>query len=74
MRSSEPPFLTQLPPDRLLVTGWATDICVDATVRAAVELGHKVVVAADAHTVSDRPGLDAPHQPLRTLTVPIGAT
>ena len=45
--------------ERLLVTGWATDFCVDATVRRAVALGHHVVPVADAHTVSDRPHLTA---------------
>jgi nicotinamidase-related amidase len=46
-------------PDRVLVTGWATDFCVDATVRSAVSNHHNVVVVTDAHTVSDRPHLDA---------------
>lgn len=53
-------FLEGLSPDRLLVAGWATDFCVDSTVRSAVSRGHKVVVVADGHTVSDRPHLDAP--------------
>ncbi len=52
--------LEGLSPDRLLVAGWATDFCVDSTVRSAVSNGHKVVVVADGHTVSDRPHLDAP--------------
>jgi nicotinamidase-related amidase len=46
-------------PDRLLITGWATDLCVDSTVRSAVANHHHVVVVADGHTVSDRPHLDA---------------
>jgi nicotinamidase-related amidase len=28
--------LTEIAPDRVLITGWATDLCVDATVRSAV--------------------------------------
>ncbi len=44
---------------RVLVAGWATDMCVDATVRSAAALGFKVVVVEDGHTVSDRPHLDA---------------
>lgn len=52
-------ILDGLSPDRLLVTGWATDFCVDSTVRSAVSNGHKVVVVADGHTVGDRPHLDA---------------
>ena len=51
--------LAKLRPDRLLVAGWATDLCVDATVRSAVALGFKVVAVADCHTVSDRPHLSA---------------
>ena len=51
--------LTQLGAERLLITGWATDLCVDATVRSAAARGFKVVVVADGHTVSDRPHLTA---------------
>jgi len=47
--------LNRIAPDRLLVTGWATDLCVDATVRSAVSNHHNVVVVTDAHTLSDRP-------------------
>jgi nicotinamidase-related amidase len=51
--------LREIAPDRVLITGWATDLCVDATVRSAVSNHHDVVVVADAHTLSDRPHLDA---------------
>jgi nicotinamidase-related amidase len=51
--------LKEIAPDRLLITGWATDLCVDTTVRSAVENHHSVVVVADGHTLSDRPHLDA---------------
>ena len=51
--------LEQLAPDRVLVAGWATDFCIDATVRAAVSHDHHVVVVSDGHTLSDRPHLDA---------------
>lgn len=51
--------LEQLGAERVLVTGWATDFCVDATVRSAAALGFKVVVAADCHTLSARPHLSA---------------
>lgn len=53
--------LTALGVDRVLIAGWATDLCVDATVRSAVALGHQVAVVADCHTVSDRPHLKAEH-------------
>jgi nicotinamidase-related amidase len=51
--------LDEIAPDRVLVTGWATDLCVDATIRSAVSNRHNVVVVVDAHTLSDRPHLDA---------------
>jgi nicotinamidase-related amidase len=52
--------LDGIKPNRVLVAGWATDFCVDATVRSAVSNDYNVVVAADGHTLSDRPHLDAP--------------
>jgi nicotinamidase-related amidase len=51
--------LEDLAPDRVLITGWATDLCVDSTVRSAIANHHNVVVVADGHTMSDRPHLDA---------------
>jgi nicotinamidase-related amidase len=53
-------ILEKISPDRVLIAGWATDFCVDATVRSAVSNNHTVVVIGDAHTLSDRPHLDAP--------------
>jgi nicotinamidase-related amidase len=44
---------------RVIVSGWASDLCVEATVWSAIERGFEVVVAADCHTVSDRPHLSA---------------
>ena len=44
---------------RILVSGWATDLCVDSTVRSAAARGYRVVVVSDCHTVSDRPHMDA---------------
>ena len=51
--------LREIAPDRVLITGWATDLCVDATVRSAVSNHHNVVVVTDGHTLNDRPHLDA---------------
>jgi len=51
--------LKEIAPERVLITGWATDFCVDATVRSTVANHHHVVVVADGHTLSDRPHLDA---------------
>ena len=52
--------LQRIGANRLLIVGWATDSCVDSTVRSAISRDHDVVVVADGHTVSDRPHLDAP--------------
>jgi nicotinamidase-related amidase len=51
--------LADIKADRVLVVGWATDFCVDATVRSSVSHNYNVVVASDGHTLSDRPHLDA---------------
>lgn len=51
--------LAEIEPARVFVTGWATDFCVDATVRSAVSHHHHVVVVTDAHTMNDRPHLGA---------------
>jgi len=53
-------ILNEITPDRVLIAGWATDFCVDATVRSAVSNNHHVVVVSDGHTLSDRPHLNAP--------------
>jgi nicotinamidase-related amidase len=52
--------LQEIAAGRVLIAGWATDLCVDATVRSAVSNNHNAVVVSDAHTLSDRPHLDAP--------------
>ena len=44
---------------RLIVTGCATDFCVDTTVRAAASRDYEVVAVADGHTTADRPHVDA---------------
>jgi nicotinamidase-related amidase len=44
---------------RVLIAGWATDFCVDATVRSAVSHDYHVTIVSDGHTVSDRPHLTA---------------
>jgi len=52
-------LLADLAPHRVLIAGWATDFCVDATVRASVSRDEHVVVVSDGHTLSDRPHLGA---------------
>ncbi len=44
---------------RLIVTGCATDFCVDSTVRSAASKDYDLAVVEDAHTTGDRPHLDA---------------
>jgi nicotinamidase-related amidase len=51
--------LQAIAPNRVLIAGWATDFCVDATVRSAVAHDYHVVAVADGHTLSDRPHLKA---------------
>ena len=52
-------MLSAMAPKRLVITGCATDFCVDTTVRAAASREFDVVVAADGHTTGDRPHLAA---------------
>jgi nicotinamidase-related amidase len=44
---------------RLLVTGCATELCVDTTIRVAASKDYEVVVVADGHTTKNRPVLEA---------------
>lgn len=44
---------------RLIVTGCATDYCVDTTVRSALAHGYATIVPMDGHTTSNRPHLAA---------------
>ena len=44
---------------RLLVTGCATEFCVDTAVRSAASKDYDVVVVADGHTTADRSYLSA---------------
>ena len=53
---------TLIPPEskgRLIITGCATDFCVDSTVRSAAVRGYDVWAPEDGHTTSDRPHLTA---------------
>ena len=44
---------------QLIITGCATDYCVDTTIRAAASRNYEVVAVKDAHTTRDRSYLDA---------------
>jgi nicotinamidase-related amidase len=43
----------------LIITGCATDYCVDTTVRSALAKGYRTTVPSDGHTTADRPHLSA---------------
>jgi nicotinamidase-related amidase len=45
--------------DSILLTGYATDFCIDATLRNALSKNFWVMVAGDAHTTNDSPVLKA---------------
>ncbi len=45
--------------DQFLVTGVASEMCVDTTIRAAASRDYQVVVASDGHTTRDKSYLDA---------------
>ena len=52
-------FLKSRAIERLIVTGCATDYCVDTTVRSALARGIPTIVPLDGHTTMDRPHLPA---------------
>ncbi|WP_250473155.1 cysteine hydrolase family protein [Caballeronia sp. GAFFF1] len=45
--------------ESVVLCGYATEFCVNATARRAELLGFRTVVAADLHTTADKPHLDA---------------
>ncbi|CAB5512077.1 Peroxyureidoacrylate/ureidoacrylate amidohydrolase RutB [Achromobacter anxifer] len=47
--------LSQAGATGLVICGYASEFCVDTTVRRAAALGHPVTLAADAHTTHDKP-------------------
>ena len=47
--------LAQAGATELVVCGYASEFCVDTTVRRAAGLGFPVTLAADAHTTQDKP-------------------
>ncbi len=47
--------LTTLGTTELVVCGYASEFCVDTTVRRAAALGYGVTLVADAHTTHDKP-------------------
>ncbi|HAN17924.1 MAG: isochorismatase [Bacteroidetes bacterium GWC2_33_15] len=45
--------------EEIVITGCATDFCVDATVKSALTNNYKVTVIANGHTTANRPHLNA---------------
>lgn len=52
-------LLSTLGVSRLIVCGYATEGCVDTTIRRAAALGYEVTIASDAHTTDDKPHASA---------------
>ncbi|KFZ38785.1 isochorismatase [Shewanella mangrovi] len=49
------PLLDQHDIDHLVICGYATEFCVDTTVRRSAALGYAVDLVADAHTTDNKP-------------------
>lgn len=58
-RSKLDAILKKLGVNQLVITGCATDFCVDSTVRSALNHDYRVTVISDGHTTADRPHLKA---------------
>ena len=52
-------ILRNLNVGELLITGCATDFCVESTLQSALVKDFKVIAVADGHTTADRPHLKA---------------
>ena len=51
--------LSKLNVNKLLITGCATDFCVESTIQSALTKEYDVMVVEDGHTTGDRPHLKA---------------
>jgi nicotinamidase-related amidase len=57
----------------LIFCGWATDFCVDSSIKAAVSKNYSVIVVGDCHTLSDRDVITEQHEihnEINTLPAP----
>lgn len=52
-------LLQRLAVNQLVVCGYASEFCVDTTIRRAAALGYPVILAKDAHTTHDKPHANA---------------
>jgi nicotinamidase-related amidase len=51
--------LKQYSINELVISGCATDFCVEATIQAALSMDYKITVIEDGHTTGERPHLKA---------------
>jgi nicotinamidase-related amidase len=51
--------LTKLDINEIIITGCATDFCVDSTIKSALVNDFNIIVIKDGHTTADRPNLKA---------------
>lgn len=51
--------LTSLGIKDIVITGCATDFCVDATIKAALTQNYSITIISDGHTTADRSGISA---------------
>ena len=59
LRTNLHQLLQQRQIDRLVIAGYASEFCVDTTVRSAAAHGYAVDLVADSHTTHDKPHLAA---------------
>ncbi|WP_109829755.1 cysteine hydrolase family protein [Reichenbachiella versicolor] len=51
--------LSDLGIEELVITGCATDFCVESSIQSALTKDYSITVVEDGHTTGDRPGLSA---------------
>lgn len=59
LRTNLHELLQQHQIDRLVIAGYATEFCVDTTVRSAAAHGYAIDLVSDSHTTHDKPHLAA---------------
>lgn len=59
LRTDLEAVLQQADASHLVVCGYATEFCVDTTIRRAAGLGYQITLVSDAHTTQPKPHADA---------------
>ncbi len=70
LRTDLEAVLKQAGVSQVVVCGYATEFCVDTTVRSAAGLGFEVILVSDAHTTHDKPHASAAEIAHHTATLP----